>query len=135
MNILTIMHSKAFLLSFSHVKKTKKNRAIMTLPTYRQSLRRSYFSDLCQIFSLSSGNSFLSLKDKYIKQSQRAIASHLRKQMLSLSFSTFFFFSSLSFSSYPPGHGNTYSPLPFIFLLLRSRITWKKHMLREKNEC
>lgn len=36
MNILTIMHSKAFLLSFSHVKKTKKNRAIMTLPTYRQ---------------------------------------------------------------------------------------------------
>lgn len=36
MNILTIMHSKAFLVSFSHVKKTKKNRAIMTLPTYRQ---------------------------------------------------------------------------------------------------
>lgn len=85
MNILTIMHSKAFLLSFSHVKKTKKNRAIMTLPTYRQSLRRSYFSDLCRIFSLSSGNFFLPLKDKYIKQSQGTIAFHLRKQMSSLS--------------------------------------------------
>lgn len=105
MNILTIMHSKAFLLSFSHVKKTKKNRAIMTLPTYRQSLRRSYFSDLCQIFGLSSGNSFLPLKDKYVKQSQRAIAFHLRKQMPSLSFSTLFSFPHSVFHLIPVAMG------------------------------